>query len=646
MNAEDYRRLFLSEARERLGTAFELLETDDPPPLELMRQAHSLKGMAATLGFPTMVALAHALEDLLEDPGEEWHELVGDTLACLGGLVDAIERGESDASDRATALALRIRARATGPAVPPEGRASASAPPERAHDRADDAAEPRADRDDTATADAAGGGDGERPPAPAPGGWPPTAAEHPPTLYRVLLDLAERDPQTGADPTVRVLGNLASLGRVVRVHPPQLSTESGRFNRFLQVILEAPLAGDAVREILLCETGIAEVAVSEEARAADPPRRAREVASPWVRVRSDLLDRALEAGLATLSALKRRRAAAGEAPDDDDAARAESRAHETWRALWELRLVPFDTLTGRLRQAIREAAAERGKRVRLAVENTDVRLDRGLLEELAEPLLHLVRNAVDHGIEPPDERAARGKARAGRLQLAVERRGERVRIRLADDGRGIDAGALRRKAVELGWLDADAASALTERDALELIARPGFTTRAAADTVSGRGMGMDIVRERVERVGGRLEISTEPGYGTSMTLDLPLGRSLLRVLLFRCGDGVYAVPQRHVRAVALSGADAVLADLWGVDSDAAPDQRAVLFVEGRGGRRGVAVDAVLEERDLVVRPLGPPLQALRRYAGASVLEDGTVVLVVDPAELARETDPGAEAAGC
>ncbi|HKQ61332.1 MAG TPA: Hpt domain-containing protein, partial [Candidatus Polarisedimenticolaceae bacterium] len=389
MDRARYIELFLVESREHLAAAYvalgrlELAPGSDPNRRELLRHCHSLKGMAATLGFEAMLELAHALEDRLAQTGGAGGlpapSLLGGGLECLGQIVEAVERGLDAELPRAAALARELRG------------SEFLAPPRRSPARGV-----------------------ERAQAPAP------------PRYRLELRLRV-EAAARAAPTVGLLRRLGELGELVRVHPPQLAADSGRFEGALSLVLASRESPAALRALLEQLPAVAEVNVTEQPLEVERAGRAPEPRR-WARVRADLLDEAAERAFDLVLASQRARdleAEGGSGP---------FRIKALYAALEELRLVAFETLSTRLHGSVRALAAELGKELELRLHGGETRLARAQLDALGDPLLHLMRNAADHGIEPPDERAAAGKPRRGLLTLGVELCGERVRIAVEDDG--------------------------------------------------------------------------------------------------------------------------------------------------------------------------------------------------------------------
>ena len=279
----------------------------------------------------------------------------------------------------------------------------------------------------------------------------------------------------------------------------------------------------------------------------------------------------------------------------------------------ELRLEPFDSVAHRVVAAGRQAGAALGRRVRIAIEGGDLRLERSLLDALVEPLLHVVRNAVDHGIEPPDARVRAGKPAEGNVRLRLESGRADTRLTIEDDGRGLDPDALRAAAVRLGAHSADEAARLSDLDALALITRPGFTTAASPGPVSGRGIGMDVVRQTLEGLGGTLELRPRPGGGTRVTFRLPRSLAARPALLFRSQQGMVAVPLEYVVRVEPREAGGT----------------AICLRHGDRVATRLMVDEVVGRREVVVQPLAAAAR-VQGYSGAALLEDGEIALVLDP----------------
>ncbi|MBN1483233.1 MAG: hybrid sensor histidine kinase/response regulator [Chloroflexia bacterium] len=325
----------------------------------------------------------------------------------------------------------------------------------------------------------------------------------------------------------------------------------------------------------------------------------------------------------------------------------------------QARMLPLATLVGTLRRIVRDLAREKGVEVAMEVVGGDVEMDKYVLEQLQDPLMHLLRNCIDHGIEPPDEREQRGKARRGRIELKAERQGNSIQVEIWDDGAGVDPQAVREAAVRRGLLSAEAAAEIGQEEILSLIFAPELSTSPIITEVSGRGIGLDIVRRNVEGLQGRVEVESRPGEWTRFRLTLPLTLVSTRCLLLREGGAVYAVPigtverievvtlqdmavvegrlalQYRGRPLPLARLDEIL-ELGGEALEyGAEEEVVVLVLTAAGDQVGFVVEEVLDETEVVVKNLGRQLARVRNVAGATVLGTGRVALILNVGDLIK-----------
>ncbi|MDB5313727.1 MAG: chemotaxis protein histidine kinaselike protein [Gemmataceae bacterium] len=344
---------------------------------------------------------------------------------------------------------------------------------------------------------------------------------------------------------------------------------------------------------------------------------------------------------------------------DDHAARAEDLNSRLYREVIASRMRPFADCAHGMSRMVRDMARALGKQARLVVvgENTDV--DRDVLEKLESPLTHLIRNAVDHGIEAPGERTAGGKPEAGTVRVEARHRAGMLSVAVADDGRGVDLPRLRQKVVDRGLSAADLVRQMSDAELLEFLFLPGFTTAGGVTEFSGRGVGLDVVQDTVRRIGGSVRITTRPGEGTTFQLQLPITLSVIRAVVVDVGTEPYAFPHNridrllrvpratvrsleHRQFAAVDGQNVglVLAgQLLDVPADPPKgDDMPVVLLSDATGAYGLVVDAIRGEQDLVVRPLDPRLGKVPNLSAAAVLDDGEPVLIVDVEDLVRSMD--------
>ena len=319
------------------------------------------------------------------------------------------------------------------------------------------------------------------------------------------------------------------------------------------------------------------------------------------------------------------------------------------------RMVPVGQVFDRFPRLVRDAAKSLGKEIELALEGRDIELDRSMLDEIGEPIVHLLRNAADHGIEQPDVRERAGKPRAGQLTLTVTRERQMVTMRVQDDGRGINRDRVLERARAEGLVAATVES-LSDEDLVRIIARPGFSTAASVTDLSGRGVGIDVVLTRVRALGGSVEISSEEGVGTRVTLRLPVTLAIVRALFARVEGEMYAVPMTHVRETVelrqtarrrVQGREVMMLrdevvpllqfrEIVGLPEAAlvsVDGSTQVIVIECDGRRTGLVVDEFEGEQDIVVKGFDGVRDGLALFSGATILADGAPALIVDVSSL-------------
>ncbi|MBB6523452.1 chemotaxis protein CheA [Pseudoteredinibacter isoporae] len=325
-------------------------------------------------------------------------------------------------------------------------------------------------------------------------------------------------------------------------------------------------------------------------------------------------------------------------------------------SVMKTRMQPIKKVFGRFPRVVRDLARNLGKEIKLELVGEDTDLDKNLVEALADPLVHLVRNAVDHGIESPDKREASGKSRVGTVTLAAEQEGDHILLSITDDGGGMDPDALRKKAVEKGLYDEDSAARLTDEEAFNLIFAPGFSTKVEISDVSGRGVGMDVVKTKISQLNGSVDIKSRLGEGTSLVIKVPLTLAIMPTLMVMLGDQTFALPLMSVNEIFqmdLTKTNIVDAQecvtirdkavplfylkKWLVEDEIDPLAEAhVVIVSVGTDRVGFVVDRLIGQEEVVIKPLGQMLQGTPGMAGATITGDGTMALILDvPAMLKR-----------
>ncbi len=334
-------------------------------------------------------------------------------------------------------------------------------------------------------------------------------------------------------------------------------------------------------------------------------------------------------------------------------------AEEVERLTWDLRdnamsirMLPIGTTFSRFKRLVRDLSAELGKDIELTTEGAETEIDKTVIDKLFDPLVHLIRNSIDHGIETPDVREARGKPRRGTVHLSAAHAGANVLIRVRDDGAGLDREAIRARAAAAGLIAAGAE--LTDKELAGLIVLPGFSTAQAVTNVSGRGVGMDVVKRGIEALRGSLEVDSVPGEGTTVTVRLPLTLAIIDGLLMSVGDGFFVLPLSSVEeCIELSRSDVAashgrdIAEVRGhavpyvrlrerfVIAGEPPDIQQIVIADVEGARVGFVVDRVVGELQTVIKSLGRVYRGVDGVSGSTILGDGTVALILDAPRIVR-----------
>jgi len=617
-----YAALFLAESREHLSGCNQLLLQweRDPAATEavsgLFRSIHTIKGMGATMGFTGVAELAHGIESLLDALRHGRVTVTPATFQLLFRGVDALDRAVEDAAsgrdpapDPALAAALE-GAIGAGRSTP--GAASAAGVAETSHRRR--------------ATDALRG--------------------------RSVQVLIRPDAVMRGARAVLAVRRAEVLGLVSGLRPSLVQLEREEFDGRVGFRIESRATEDELAAAIRSAGEVESVRFEEPAPVAGEGGAERR---RQIRVDLRRLDRLMKQ-VGELVVAKNRLGVIATGADDAALAEVSDRISRLVSGMQAeviaARMTPVGEVFERFPRLVRDIARDLGKRIRFDVEGEEIELDRSILDEIGDPLLHLIRNAADHGIEPPEARTAAGKASEGRILLAAARDRNSVTLRVSDDGRGIDRRAVLAKArrEELAEPGADLAA---DDVLLRVLARPGFSTAEAVSGVSGRGVGVDVAMTRVRQLGGTLEVRSEVGKGTTFLIRVPLTLAIVRALLADVGGERYAVPLAYVaetvefdpRAVtALRSREALvvreqviptvhLRDLVASRTTAAPTKRPTVILEVGERRTALVVDALLGQQDIVIAPFDAPRGMPPYVGGATILADGAPALVLDAAAL-------------
>ena len=650
MDLSQYAELFLAESREHLSACNQLLlewerrPTATEPVVGLFRAVHTVKGMAATMGYGRLADLAHRMENLLDQlrrggktPGEDIIQLLFRATDTLEKAVELAVAGREREADLSVLEAIDHAAVQLRPAPQPSALAR-HLPSE------------------------------PEPAAAAPQPLPLERAA--PGRRRLIQVMIRPEAALKGGRAMLVVKKAEQFGTISRLQPPLAVFESDDFDGRCEFELETTAdAGQiettlrAVGDVERVTVGGATMADEEHVTPADSAAASATPAgggrSRHIRVDLRRLDTLMDliGELVTergrLNALAARWVGAD--PEIDDVAIQISRlSADLQNEIIQARMTPVWQVFDRFPRLVRDVARQLGKQVTFRVEGKEIELDRQILDELGDPLVHLLRNAVDHGIEPPAERKRHKKNPEGEIVLAAMRERSSVAISISDDGRGIDRVHILEKAQREGVVGPHV-EALSDDQLLRVLARPGFSTAAAVTNVSGRGVGIDVAMTRIRALGGSIEIRTEVGKGTSFILRLPVTLAIVRALIAAVGHERYALPLTYVAETVefgttplttMEGKDAIvlrdrvvplvdLRILLGTNggAPAPPPRRPVIVLEMGERRAGLVVDGMLSQQEIVVKGFDAPQGTLPVFSGATIMGDGVPALILDAAGL-------------
>jgi len=615
MDLSQYAELFLAESREHLTTINQLLlewERDpgaSEPVAGVFRAMHNVKGMAATMGYGVVADLAHRAESLLDvlrrgkqAPPDEVVELLFRSADALDQAIEASVAGREADLDLSDVLKSLDRASQTL------------------------------------------GADVERPAVQRPSAPVVAVAAGAGRPVRVVL-VAEA--QLKGARALLILRRLEALGRVHAVEPPPSQMESDEFGGQFAFRVETAAADeDLEREIRTAgDVDRVEFAASEEAARTEAGGRSKHIRVDLRRL--DALMNLIGELLTARGRLTELSAASADPDLENVAVRVSGLAADLQAEIVSARMTPVWQVFDRFPRLVRDLARKLGKQITLRVEGKEIELDRAILDEIGEPLVHLLRNSADHGLESPDERVAAGKPAEGVIELSAMRERAAVAIRVRDDGRGIDRNEILAQAKELGLVDAEV-DALSDELLMRVLGRSGISTASEVSEVSGRGVGIDAVVHAVRALGGGIEVDSELGMGTAFTLRLPTTLAIIRALITRVGEERYALPITHVAetldldtaaVTRVDGRDAMTLRAEVVplvhmrqmlEIGGEPPPRSPVIVLQIGERRcGIVVDRLVSQQEIVVKTFSPPQGTLPIFSGATILGEGRPVLILD-----------------
>lgn len=642
-----YKDVFLSESAEYLQAITDGLlaletEPNDLEPVEtIFRGAHSLKGMAAAMGYTRTQELTHKMESLMDTVRSRTQVADRQLIDLMLRATDVVRDVITDESNEGTGvdiepMAAELEARTDNPAAPEPASVPLTPSPVL-----------------EATARPAETGEG--------------------LLYRVCVTLEAGCVLKGVR-AYMAIKRLNHMGTVVQTVPSAREIEDEQFDRSFDIVLRSKASAEQVRDaamgvtevedvlVEVLEAEVAEESPEESSAPSTQPRRKVPKLSETQTVRISIghLDSIvnLVGELVTVRSRLEGIADKMDRPDLDDALAILDRiSADLQQEVMQTRMVPVGNIFNRFPRMVRDLAHDLGKDITLEMGGLDIELDRTVLDEIGDPIVHLLRNSVDHGIESPQDRCNHGKPERGRIKLYAEREREQIRITVEDDGKGMNLERIWGKACERGLVDKDARESFTDYDVFMLVCLPGFSTMDEATRISGRGVGMDVVKGKIEYLGGTISLTSSPGHGTVVTLQLPLTLAIIQALLVGNRDQVYALPLgvveevlpadevrlstidgqpvvvlRDGQPVSLQRLDALCGNAERCDAASGGTEHFVLMRVGNT-MRALAVRDLIGRREIVIKPLSPLFRGIRGFSGATVLGDGRIALILDPRTL-------------
>ncbi len=681
MDMSQYLGAFLDEAGDNLKHLDDLTLAIEKDPgdseaiAEIFRSAHTLKGMSATMGFDRMASLTHAMEDMLDavrkgvcELSPASIDLLFRSLDTLQAMVDAIRTAGNDSSVETAELVATIRSASA--------RCQEVEAPE----------ETSLDKDLS---------DQEKE-------WVEEAAALGLGVFEASVTLAS-DCLLKAARAYMVVNRLDEMGDIVKAVPPVEALENEEFDHDFMVYVSTHHKAEELKEAVARISEVASVEVrelspdapvaEEESPRAEPEAREEKpstaavkdaparpeapVHSPFaasavqhkrqdnakkqgqtVRVDIGHLDKLMNlVGELVIGRARFERLVqdAQLRQFDEPLSQLGRISGDIQELVTKLRMVPVSFIFERFPRLVRDLSKSLGKEIALVMEGQETELDRTVIDEIGEPMVHIIRNSIDHGIERLEDRKKAGKPAKGTIKISAYQEGSGVIIEVTDDGKGIDAGKVRSKALANGIITEEDSAAMSDEEVVNLIFLPGFSMAEKVTDVSGRGVGMDAVKSKVESLGGQFDVSTELGVGTRVFLRLPLTLAIVLALLIKVGDETYALPLENVEetilvnrgnvktvhgtpATLLRGEVLTLCDLADVlrtpsSEEAGRDEYPVVVVRTGRTRVGFIVSELIGQQDIVIKSLGRFLSKIKGIAGATILGDGNVALILDVAGL-------------
>lgn len=669
MDTNQYMGMFLEESREHLQTlnSCVLDLENDPENLsvlsEIFRSAHTIKGMSATMGFTTIAELTHEMENILDllrkSQLKASHDIIDTIFKCVDTLEQLVESvaTDSESSIDSKPLIVKLKALAKGELI-----VSTVAKTEKIAAVSGISSLELNDTEVSVIRKARGQGM---------------------QAYEVQISLREGCLLKSAR-SYMVMNTLEELGEVIKSIPAVEELEKENFSLSFQVVIISGSEADKIQQAVLSISEIDQVTVLP---CVLPPDNNGQVTGKTLETSSKVQDESEKTGsiVATQPTVEKKNRSGQSVRVDIDKLdtllnlvgelvinktrleqiglthkltdlvetieQMDRVTTDLQAVVMKVRMVPVGQVFNRFPRMVRDLSRDLNKEINLIIQGEETELDRTVIDEIGDPLVHLLRNSIDHGIEQPHEREEKGKNPIGEIRLIARHEGNNVIIMVEDDGKGINADVMKRKAVEKGLISQAEADAMDANEAVRLVFLPGFSTAAVVTDVSGRGVGMDAVKNKIESLGGMVDVETKVNEGSKFKIRLPLTLAIIQALLVKVSEEIYAIPLGSIdstinimtsdiktvqnKEVILLRGQIIpivrLADVLNIPEAEQQQQEELFVVIVHIGeqRAGIIVDNLIGQQEIVIKSLGKLLAGIKIIAGATILGNGQVALILD-----------------
>ncbi len=649
IDVNQYKDEFLQEAREYIelfNNALIKLEKGDKEAVnEIFRAAHTLKGMAGFMGYKNLEELCHKFENVLGEirdgniePTSEIIDLMLETVDLIEEIVDKVEQNEDVSQIEVDHIIKSLESLcAEEKADKSKRKAKKGRKPKKAKRGSDD----KEKSDKKVLID--------------------SVADY---NMKIDITLSESCSMKSVR-AILIIETLKDFGKVVKTEPSEEDIDKERFDRKFTVFLKTDKNKKDIEKAIKSIGEIESFEIKEVLREPCIPedkkddkkekiskfsqKRIEKPSLESIRVNIEQLDNIMNL-VGELVISKGRLLQIAQQYDIRELREAVSIMEKAITSLQDevmrIRMVKIEKIFSKFPRMVRDLSRKLGKKIEFTMEGLETELDRTVLDEISEPLVHLVRNAVDHGIESPEERVKAGKSEVGHIKLSAKREKNNIIIEIEDDGRGIDPEKIRKKAIKLGLISPD--ESVDEERLKMLLFEPGFSTKEDVTEISGRGVGLDVVKTKIERLGGTVKLFSEKGKGTRIVITLPPTVAIVKSLLVKVADETYAIPISNVlEALYLNDENfkiiqgnkvlyvrgkiipaISLRELFGI-KNGNPEREVGIIVEKEGEKFALIVDAIEDQQEIVIKPLGKFLNKVKGFGGVTILGDGRVIPIID-----------------